>query len=68
MSFPGRIEQADPGRVSPLILCDRLIRLAEEADHAGLSRAARRLVNLANAMFDDPPPPARRPPALRGRG
>ncbi len=42
---------ARPG-MSPLLLCDRLITLAEDADRAGLKRAASRLVSLAYAVCD----------------
>ena len=38
---------------TPLILSDRLIRLAEEAERAGLPTTAIRLVRLACAVFDE---------------
>jgi hypothetical protein len=42
---------ADP--VSPLILSDRLITLAIDADRAGLTGTAGRLVKLACAVLDE---------------
>ncbi len=44
-----------PGRASPLMLCDRLITLAEQADRAGFASTAGRLVDLAYSLFDDAP-------------
>ena len=41
--------------VSPLVLSDRLITLAQDADRAGLTNAARRLIHLAHAVFDEVP-------------
>lgn len=38
---------------SPLILADRLISLAQEADRAGLTSSASRLVGLVYAVLDD---------------
>ncbi len=43
--------------VSKLVMSDRLIRLAEEADRAGYTRMAHTLVDLACAVFDEPSPP-----------
>ena len=40
--------------VSPLILCDRLITLAQEADHAGHMTTAGHLVLLAHHVLDEP--------------
>ncbi len=40
---------------SNLILSDRLIALAEDADHAGYSDTAEMLVNLACSVFDEAP-------------
>ena len=39
--------------VSELILSDRLISLAEDADRAGYTDTAERLVTLACSVFDD---------------
>ncbi len=41
-------------KVSPLVLSDRLLTLAEEADRAGLRSAAEKLLSLAHAVFDGP--------------
>jgi hypothetical protein len=50
-----------PGaRFSPLILADRLIGLAQEADRAGFRSSADRLIGLAYAVLDDDDGPARR--------
>ncbi len=39
--------------VSPLMLADRLITLAQEADRAGYPRSATHLLGLAYAVFDE---------------
>ena len=41
--------------VSELILSDRLIALAEDADRAGFTDTAERLVTLACSVFDEAP-------------
>ena len=41
--------------VSELILSDRLIALAQDADRAGFTDTAEHLVNLACAVFDEAP-------------
>lgn len=41
---------------SPLMLCDRLITLAQDADRAGLAVTAGHLVHLARGVFDDQRP------------
>jgi hypothetical protein len=41
--------------VSELILSDRLIALAEDADRAGYTDTAERLVTLACSVFDEAP-------------
>jgi hypothetical protein len=38
---------------SPLTLSDHLITLAEEADRAGYTSTARRLISLACTVFDE---------------
>lgn len=38
---------------SPLVLADRLITLAQEADHAGYASSASRLIGLVYAVLDD---------------
>ena len=41
--------------VSPLVLSDRLITLAQDADRAGLTGTAEQLVTLACTVFDEAP-------------
>jgi hypothetical protein len=41
--------------ISELILSDRLIALAEDADHAGYTATAERLLKLACSVFDEAP-------------
>jgi hypothetical protein len=41
--------------ISELILSDRLIALAEDADRAGYTDTAERLVTLACSVFDEAP-------------
>lgn len=41
---------------SPLILADRLISLAQEADRAGYTASASRLIGLVYAVLDDEGP------------
>jgi hypothetical protein len=41
--------------VSELILSDRLITLAKDADRAGYTDAAEHLLTLACSVFDDAP-------------
>ena len=43
--------------ISPLMLADRLLSLAQEADRAGYVAAASNLVGLAHAVFDETPAP-----------
>ena len=38
---------------SPLVLCDRLISLAQDADRAGFAVTAEHLVHLAHTMFEE---------------
>lgn len=47
-----------PAPPSPLILCDRLLTLAQDADRAGFSITAERLLHLADAIFEEKPPTA----------
>ena len=49
------IQTTKTAQVSPLILADRLITLAQDADRAGYSRSASRLLGLAYAVFDEEP-------------
>jgi hypothetical protein len=41
--------------ISPLVLADRLIALAQDADRAGYQDSATRLLGLAYAVFDEQP-------------
>lgn len=58
MSFSQHHPSARP---SPLMLSDRLLTLAEDADRAGCAITAEHLVELAHAVFDDAAPVARHP-------
>lgn len=54
---------------SPLMLSDRLLSLAQDADKAGCATTAQRLLALAHSVFDDVAQPAsvtRTAPPLRG--
>lgn len=42
-------------RISPLVLCERLIQVAQEAESAGYVQTAAHLVALVDRMFDAPP-------------
>lgn len=44
-----------PALFSPLVLADRLITLAQEADRAGFPDAASRLVGLVYSVLDTGP-------------
>ena len=44
-----------PAPVSPLVLSDRLIALAQAADRAGFTDTAGKLVNLACSVLDEAP-------------
>jgi hypothetical protein len=41
-----------PAPPSPLVLCDRLISLAQDADRAGLTATAAHLVGLIDEIFE----------------
>lgn len=41
---------------SPMILSDRLLSLAQEAERAGCFETAEHLLYLAHTVFDDPDP------------
>jgi hypothetical protein len=49
------LHAAKPMPVTPLVLADRLIALAQEADRAGYAQSATRLLGLAYAVFDEEP-------------
>jgi hypothetical protein len=42
-------------QVSPLVLSDRLLTLAQDAERAGFPLSAGHLVSLAHAVFDEIP-------------
>ena len=46
---------ARTGQFSPLVLADRLITLAQEADRAGYTETASSLVGLMLAVLDENP-------------
>lgn len=49
-SFAGKA-----AKISPLMLCDHLIQVAQEADEAGYVQTAAHLVALVDRMFDSAP-------------
>lgn len=49
------LQPLKPMPVSPLLLSDRLLSLAQDADRAGLSESASHLVGLALRIFDEQP-------------
>lgn len=53
MSHLGSAESPRPV-ASPLVLSDRLLTLAQDADRAGLRGAALRLLGLAHQVLDRP--------------
>ena len=46
-----------PACVSPLMLADRLLSLAQDADRAGMAKPAQRLLKLAYAVCNEKPLP-----------
>jgi hypothetical protein len=52
-----RIDLPGQTNVSPLVLCDRLISLAQEADRGGFVIAAEHLLDLASEVLDWPSGP-----------
>ncbi len=44
-----------PPMPSPMVLSDRLITLAQDADRAGYAITAEHLVHLAHTVFEEPP-------------
>lgn len=65
MSHIQRIEPQKAPTMSPLMLSDRLLRLAEDADHAGFPVAAEHLLYLASEVLDQPATPASTSPHPR---
>ena len=55
MMHATNIEALRKPAVSELVLSDRLIALAEDADRAGYTDTAERLVTLACSVFDEAP-------------
>ena len=53
MPKPRHTDVVTPPAPSPLMLCDRLIGLAQDADRAGLAAVAGRLLALVDRMFED---------------
>jgi hypothetical protein len=49
-----RIASWNDPTFSPLLLSDRLLTLAEDADKAGFRTAAERLLHLASKVLDQP--------------
>lgn len=58
MSYVHRMREPArmPHTASPLILCDRLLTLAEDADRAGFAVAAEHLLFLAYDVLEQPRP------------
>ncbi len=54
MSYMTRIDSQNEPTFSPLMLSDRLLTLAEDADRAGLRTAAESLLSLASKVLDQP--------------
>jgi hypothetical protein len=42
-----------PAKTSPLVICDRLLTLAQDADRAGYVATAERLLRLAHIVLDE---------------
>lgn len=49
------VAQQQRSAFSPLVLSDRLLTLAEDADRAGLHEAAEHLLELASEVLDEAP-------------
>lgn len=45
-----------PWPVTPLLLSDRLLPLAEQAGRAGMRLMAERILRLATVVLNEPPP------------
>jgi hypothetical protein len=57
MTYMTRIVSQDASAFSPLMLSDRLLTLAEDADKAGYRTAAESLLFLASKVLDRPARP-----------
>jgi hypothetical protein len=55
MMAGGDMQCASVDMVSPLMLADRLLTLAQDADRAGFSGPAERLLKLAYVMCNEKP-------------
>ncbi|HBK08689.1 MAG TPA: hypothetical protein DDZ81_23020 [Acetobacteraceae bacterium] len=53
MAFINRIDAALPTKLTPMLLCDRLLALADETDRAGFQVVTEHLMYLAFQMVDD---------------
>ncbi len=47
--------QSKAAAISPLVLADRLLTMAQDAEQAGLSASAERLLKLAYKMYAEKP-------------
>ena len=54
MTYMSRIVAQNEPTFSPLMLSDRLLTLAEDADKAGFRTAAESLLSLASKVLDEP--------------
>ena len=53
LTLTGSVGPESMAKLSPLLIADRLITLAQDADRAGYSATAERLIRLVNRVFDD---------------
>lgn len=56
MSYVSHVEPMHYPITSPLVLSDRLLTLAQDADLAGFRSAAEHLLSLASKVLDSPIP------------
>jgi hypothetical protein len=56
MAYLSRVVPQDRTPFSPLMLSDRLLTLAQDADRAGYREAAEHLLSLAEEVLDRPQP------------
>ncbi len=56
LSLPASpVSSEGPASLSPLVLADRFLALAQMADRAGYTASASSLVGLAHTVFDERP-------------
>jgi hypothetical protein len=55
--MPTPICSIDAAQISPLVIADRLLSLAQDADRAGFQKPAERLLRLAFAVWAEKPLP-----------